>query len=821
MIKDQHKTAIWTVEREISYDEMLRRINLCHRQMTARQGDRVVIFSENRPGFIYALFAIWQQGCIAVPVDCTSSSSDLAYVLRDSTPTAIWTSEQCQPTVAEAMTRAQMQLSVHSICQEQEEGEYKSATQATIDFQMPDTALIIYTSGTTGSPKGVMLSFENLYFNIDAVSKGVPIFTPDIRTMILLPCHHVLPLVGSIMAPLVTCGSVAICPSMSAPDLMRTMKEGQVGIVIGVPRLYTMLANGICKKIDSKWFTKALYSLCSKVGHRGFSRTIFSSIRKMMGGRIKYFVCGGAALDPAVAKRMQTLGLDVLEGFGMTECAPMISFTRPDDICPGVSGKPLPGCDVEIRNGEVVCRGKNVMQGYYGRPEETAEVLRDGWIYTGDLGYIDEGGRVVITGRRKEIIVLSNGKNVNPVDIEQHLESYAAVVKEAAVTEKDDALVAIIVPTPELASTLTNEQIEQKVKWEVLEHYNAEAAAYKKIFHVCIYRGELPRTRLDKLQRFKLKALLSEADNGTQNNAEVQEELLCDEYKIIKQYIEDEKHCHVKPTDHIEFDLGFDSLDKVGLQVFVNDSFGLNLTTDQITQFKTIRDLAESVAESKTKLQVEKVDWSKILREHTTLKLPQTWFTGSLFMALAHPFFSLYFKLTGHGTERIPDGPVIIAPNHQSFLDGLFVMSFIKFRDIRNTYFYAKEQHVKQPFVKFLAATHNVIVVDMSNLKDSIQKLGEALRNKKNLIIFPEGTRTTDGQLGEFKKTFAILSKELNVPVVPVSIKGAFQAMPKGTRLPRPHKVQVEFLEPIYPQNSSYEELTNRVYDSIKDNQEK
>lgn len=494
----------------------------------------------------------------------------------------------------------------------------------------------------------------------------------------------------------------------------------------------------------------------------------------------------------------------------------MIAFTRPDDITPGASGQPVPGCEVEVRDGELCARGKNIMQGYYNRPEETAAVVRDGWIYTGDLGYIDDKGRVVVTGRRKEIIVLSNGKNVNPVDIEQHLESYAAIVKEAAVTEKDDALVAIIVPQPSLAA-LTDQQIEDRVKWEVLEKYNADAAAYKKIFNVCIHRGDLPRTKLDKLQRFKLKSLL--VDDQT-HSPEIVDDAQSDEYKIIKKYIESEKVCKVRPTDHIELDLAFDSLDKVGLQVFINNSFGLNISTDELSQFRSVAAMADFVAESKTKIQVEKIDWKKILREHTTLKLPQTWLTGRLFIALSQPFFRLYFKLTGKGAERIPDGPVIIAPNHQSFLDGLFVMSFLKFRDIKNTYFYAKEQHVRQPFIKFMAATHNVIVMDMSNLKDSIQKLGEALKKKKNIIIFPEGTRTTDGKLGEFKKTFAILSKELNVPVVPVSIKGAFQAMPKGRKIPMPHKVQVEFLNPIYPGQSTYEGLTKQVYNSIKRNQE-
>ena len=817
MITDNHKTAIWTAQREISYDELLRRTSHFATLCPISRKGKAIIFSENRPAFVYALFSTWQNGATAVPVDCTSSAADLAYVLNDCQPEAIWATPKTEATVREAIDRAKGNQRVVIMTEEMEDQPVADAP-AQIAYAPQDTALIIYTSGTTGDPKGVMLSFENIYVNIESVSppKGVPIFTSDIRTMVLLPCHHVLPLVGSIVAPLVTGGSMAFCPGMSAPELMSTLANGGVGMIIGVPRLYAMLAKGIRSKIDANAVTRLLYNMCQKAGSRTLSRLIFSSIRKKMGGKIKYFVCGGAALDPNVAQTMKTLGLDVLEGYGMTECAPMIAFTRPDDITPGASGQPVPGCEVDIRDGEVCARGKNVMQGYYNRPGETADVIRDGWLYTGDLGYIDTKGRVVITGRRKEIIVLSNGKNVNPVDIEQHLESYAAFVKEAAVTDKDDALVAIIVPAPSLAN-LSDSQIEDKLKWEVVDKYNAEAAAYKKIFNLRVYRGDLPRTKLDKLQRYKLKALIAE---GQDDSPEIVEEAQSDEYKIIKRYIESEKSCKVRPTDHIELDLAFDSLDKVGLQVFVNSSFGLNVSTDELCQFRSVADMADFVAESKTKMQVEKIDWKKILREHTTLKLPQTWFTGRLFIALSQPFFRLYFKLTGKGADRIPDGPVIIAPNHQSFLDGLFVMSFMKFRDIKNTYFYAKENHIRQPFVKFMAATHNVIVMDMSNLKDSIQKMGEALKKKKNIIIFPEGTRTPDGKLGEFKKTFAILSKELNVPVVPVSIKGAFQAMPKGRKIPMPHKVQVEFLDPVYPRQDTYEGLTRQVYNRIKENQE-
>ena len=685
----------------LQYHDVARKIEKLHIMFEAsgvQRGDKIALCGRNSAAWAAAFLAILTYGAVAVPILHEFTPDQVHNIVNHSDAKLLFIGDVAAtqidatkmpglegiiyiPDYSLVVSRTEQLTYAREHLNEMFGKKYpKYFRQQHVHYyreQSPDElALINYTSGTTGSPKGVMLSFENIFFNVNAVSVGVPIFTPDVRTMVLLPCHHVLPLVGSLVAPFVTGGSVAFCPSLSAPDLMETLSRGGVGIVIGVPRLYTMLTKAIRGKIEAHWVTRALYKLCDKIGSRALSRLIFSSVRKKMGGRVKYFVSGGAALDPAVAQCMKTLGLDVLEGYGMTECAPMIAFTRPDDIKPGASGQPVPGCTVEVCDGELRAKGKNIMQGYYNRPEETAQVVRDGWIYTGDLGYIDDKGRVVVTGRRKEIIVLSNGKNVNPTEIEQHLESYAAIVKEAAVTEKDDALMAIIVPQPALAS-MTDSEIEQKVKWEVIDKYNADAAGYKKIFNIKIFRGDLPRTKLDKLQRFKLKTLL--IDSATVE-PEVVEEAQSDEYKILKKYIESEKVCKVHPTDHIELDLAFDSLDKVGLQVFINNSFGLNVSTDQLSQFRSVADMADYVAESKTKMQVEKIDWKKILREHTSLKLPQTWFTGRMFIALAQPFFRLYFKLTGKGADRIPDGPVIITPNHQSFLDGLFVMSFLKYR---------------------------------------------------------------------------------------------------------------------------------------------
>lgn len=815
MIKETNKIAISANGRKITYAEMLSKITLYAQHTPTEKGERTMILSENREGWAYAFFSIWNNHGIAVPVDSLSTPADVAYVINDCSPKAIWVSKEKLPIAQKAIEIAGQSPRL-LIIDDEKETAATDMPKADISYNDDDTAVIIYTSGTTGSPKGVMLTFDNLMANIRSVSEEVKIFTPERCTMILLPLHHILPLLGSLVAPLATGGTVAFAPSMAAADIIGTMQNNKVNILIGVPRLYSTLYKGIKDKIDSNVITKGLFAFAKLCGSRTLSRLIFKSVRARMGGAIDYFVSGGAALEKSVGEGLKVLGLDVLEGYGMTEAAPMISFTRPNDITPGVSGKPMPCVEVEIRNGEVCARGRNIMKGYYNRPEETAEVIKDGWLYTGDLGYIDKKGRLVITGRRKEIIVLSNGKNVNPVEIEHKIESYAAFVKECGVMQEGDMLRAIIVPQHSISASLSDAEIENKIKREVIEPYNASVAPYKKLMNISIYRGDLPRTKLEKLQRYKLASLICGS------SAAPAEETICEptteEYRVLKNYITEEKHCRVRPTDHIEMDLAFDSLDKVGLQVFIQSTFGMEITTDQIAAFPTVADMAEHVADYKTRIEIEKIDWKKILKEHTTLRLPQTWFTGRIFVLMSKAFFKLYFKLHAKGMEKIPDGPVIIAPNHQSFLDGLFVMSFLKLRTIKNTYFYAKEQHIKRPFFKFIANRHNVIIMDMSNLKDSIQKLGEALKKKKNIIIFPEGTRTANGKLGEFKKTFAILSKELNVPVVPVSIKGAFDAMPKGSIMPKPRRVTVEFLEPVYPQGS-YEKLTKVVYSHIKHNQ--
>ena len=811
------KIALINGNEKISYKELQSKVSLFAEQFKDSKTDKVVIFSENRPGWIYSFYSAWVNGAIAVPVDFMSSVDDIAYILNDSKPEVIFVSKETKATMEEALKKTTHKTKLFII----DDYEHKDVPELPEPLKINDednkTAVIIYTSGTTGNPKGVMLSYLNLKANIDGVYKHIPIYSENDIVLMLLPMHHIFPLMGTMVIPLYTGASIAISPSMTSEDIIKTLQDNNVTMIIGVPRLYSAIFKGIKGKIAASKAATALFNLARKVDSYGFSKTLFKSVHKKFGGAVRYMICGGAALDTETGYGFRTLGFKVLEGYGMTEAAPMITFTRPDKIKVGSPGHALPGVKIEIRDGEIVAAGPNVMPGYYNRPEETAEVLKDGWLYTGDLGYLDDEEFLHITGRKKEIIVLSTGKNINPAEIEEKLEKFDTLIKEAGVYLENDMLKAVIVPASGI-HLAPGETIEQKIKWEVMDVYNKNVSPYKKVMQFVVTNEELPRTRLGKLRRFRLAEM---AKTTAEKPEKPVKEISLKEYKILKEYIEQEKGVTVKPTDHIEMDLGLDSLDKVSFQFFIQSTFGINMDIPELTSFKTLQELSEHIAKTRSKMDVEKINWTKILKEKVDLSLPKTWFTGKAFVSVSKLFFSVYFRIKGEGKENIPEGPVIIAPNHQSFFDSLFVTAFLKGKQLKNTYFYAKEKHVKKRWLKFLANRHNIIVMDLNkDLKLSIQKLGELLKQKKNLIIFPEGTRTKDGKLGNFKKTFAILSKELKIPIVPVSIKGAYEALPKGAKFPRPFKkIKVKFLPPIRPETDSYDKLTEKVYKEIEEAQ--
>ncbi len=810
--RDLSRTAVICRDTTYSYKELLRLVHRYSLLFSQSNYSKIAIYSENCVEWIAAFYAGWKNGCIVVPIDHTASPDDVRYILDDCRPELLFAGPALIKEIDAIEEIPGYAPKIHFF------GDMPGESAAECAKWRPPedidrTALIIYTSGTTGSPKGVMLSYRNILANLRAVTDKVRIFTPDRQVLMLLPLHHIFPLAGSMMAPLYVGAAVVMAPSMQSADLLETLRRNQVAIMIGVPRLYELLYRGIKSKIDASPIARLLFVVAQVLRVRFISKRIFAKVHRNFGGALIYMVSGGAALPKTIGEFFQDLGFSVLEGFGMTEAAPMITFTRPDHIRIGSPGKALPGMTVEIRDGEVVAKGDNIMQGYYNRPRETAEVIRDGWLHTGDLGYFDKDGSLYLTGRKKDILVLSNGKNVNPVELETACMQRFSVIKEAAVFLHEDQLYLAIVPRYEELTALNVKDIDAYFKHDVLAPFNASLAPYKRVMKFTLIKDELPRTKLGKIQRFRLAEYAARSRVKKKDDADG----FSDSYRAVKQYLQTQIDMDIHPDDHIEFDLGLDSLGKLGLISFIESSFGVKLDEKNISAFPSVHHLAEYIRGKQQWFRHETVHWRESLKKKLDVKLPVAWPTQNIIKSASKYVLMMVFRFRAEGVENIPDGPCIIAPNHQSFLDGLFVASFLGRRFLKGTYFYAKKKHVNNAFLRFLARTNNVIVMDMErNLNDSIHMMAAAIQKGKKVIIFPEGTRSSDGRLGEFKKTFAILSMELNVPVIPVAINGAYRALPAGSKFPRfGAKVTVQFLPPVYPEHHTAESLREGVYQFI------
>jgi len=815
LIKTVEKTAIKWKNASISYPELLSHISSLAIILSELSAKRVAIISENRPEWIYALYASWYSKAQVVPIDHLSSSDEIVFILKDCQPDVIFCSAAYCSKINELLSHLTFPVKA-IVLEECKSKDPKAIFQSNWEPDFQDTALIIYTSGTTGSPKGVMLSFGNIWANISGVSEKIPIFQQQERVLIMLPLHHTFPLLGSLVAPLAVGATVAIAPSLSSDDILETIQINKISIIIGVPRFYNLIRKGIKDKINKRLLARVIFSIAGVIKSKNFSKRVFSEVHEKFGGQLKYLVCGGAAIDIEVARDFQTLGFEMLEGYGMTEAAPMITFTRPNRRKLGSAGEALPGTELIIENGEILARGKNIMQAYYKLPEETSEVLKDGWLHTGDMGYLDPDGFLFITGRLKEIIVLSNGKNVNPIELEKALSSGCPYISDIGVYAQNDQLHAVIFPDFAKLKQDSVHHIENYFR-EFLDRFNLSVSSHKRIIRITLVKSELPKTRLGKIQRFMLADLAGQESRKLSSIAEPDDPV----YPIIKDFLSKMCDCQVHPDDHLEIDLGIDSLDKVNLLTYLQNSFGISSGDSLFSECPTVRELSDYCHKKKSRVSSENVDWKSIFRESHSISLPKSGFSHQIIQYLLKFVFTLYFSLKGQGQSNIPNIPCIITPNHQSFLDGFYITSLLKSEQLKKTLFFAKEKHVSKNWQKVLASRHNIIIMDINrDLKYSLQKMASALINGKNIVIFPEGTRTKNGQMGRFKRFYAILSKELNVPIVPVVISGAFDALPTGKRIPRfRQKITISFLKPIFPEHHSLESLQERVQQTMLKNE--
>ena len=496
---------------DITYGEFKNQVSTLQGLMDLSTEDRVVIFMENRPEWISGLFAVLFSGGIAVPVDYLLTEEELFNILKDSQPKYLITDSKN----LELSKKAASKMGYHVKLINVDGVEWKEGNVQFIERKKDDVILILYTSGTTGNPKGVMLTLGNLDHNVRAVEK-LGFLRPDDRFVAILPFHHTYPLMATVALPATLGLTLVFIEKLTPSDILSTINDQGVTIMVGVPKLYHVIHHNIMAEIGKlplhrRKLVEAALKLFRRGAPKAVKKKFFSKVHERIGKNLRFMISGGAKLSEEVWRDLEAMGFDVLEGYGLTETAPLVSVNRPGKKRIGSAGLPVDEVEVKVtETGEIAVRGPNVMKGYYNKPEETQKVIRDGWFYTGDLGFIDEEGFIYITGRAKEVIVLESGKNVYPEDIEIELLK-SPYILEAGIFYQDGRLRALIRPDFELLVEKGVSDVKSFVKKEISRLLRG-FPPYKKIKEFKVVDRELPRTRIGKLRRFLLPKVWEEVE---------------------------------------------------------------------------------------------------------------------------------------------------------------------------------------------------------------------------------------------------------------------------------------------------------------------
>ncbi|OQY07857.1 MAG: long-chain fatty acid--CoA ligase [Fusobacteriia bacterium 4572_132] len=812
-IKDFDKTALIFRDEKITYKELLQSKEKYSKLLKMKKEVKISIFAENRPEWIYTFLASWSKGGTNVLIDAMATSDEVAYILNDSDTEIIFTTNKNEKTLFEALKTVKNSKEVRIINIDKiKEEDFKYDIGKYIKSE-DEVGTLIYTSGTTGEPKGVMLTMGNLMNEINNTIK-LGMVEKSEKLLVVLPFHHIYPLTATFLIPMSLGLTLVFVEKLTGEEILKIMNKYKINLIVAVPRIFELFHKSIMKQINSNKIIKLLHMISKKIYSLKVGKILFKKVHQKFGGEVGMFISGGAKLDKEIVQDFWAMGFKILEGYGLTETAPIVALnSRWGKIKAGSVGPAIPETEIKIVNEEILIKSGVVMKGYYKRPDATKKVIKDGWFYTGDKGYIDNEGYLFVTGRKKDTILLSNGENVNPEELEKNIIKTSELIKEIAVIEYNNQLLAMIHPDFKFARENNILNIEETLKWNVIDKYNLKASNYKKIGDIRIIKEELPKTRVGKIRRFKLKELLTE----TKKERIDIEEPNTEEYQIIKEYLKDFMQKEVYPDDHIELDLGMDSLDKVEFQNYIEQTFGFKINSEEMVNYSIIKDMVNLIEKKKLKIENKKTDWKELFNKSTDIELSQSALLLKLLRVVMKPITKFYFKLEVKGLENIPNEACLITPNHQSFLDAFLIVDSMNYDKIQKSYFLAKVKHFQSDFRKKIAKNSNILVVDINkDVKVALQKSAKLFDYNKNLILFPEGARSRNGKMMNFKKAFAILSKEKNVPVVPVVIDGAYEAYPIGSKIPKSKKIKIEYLKPIYPENMTYAEIQNKVQEQIQ-----
>ncbi|HET9695669.1 MAG TPA: AMP-binding protein, partial [Terriglobales bacterium] len=697
------------------------------------QGTRCAILANNGPRWVATYLGMLAAGSVAVPFDTAFNAEQVAKLLLDSGADFLFVDPKHLPIAREALKKAPVKLALLAAADVQVPtfDEMLSAGPGTfraVDVDSNSMAAILYTSGTTSDPKGVTLTHSSIEAEAEGAFRLIKDLGPQDALLGILPLFHALAQMANLLLPLVVGARVVFLEALNTTELMKALRERGITIFCCVPQFFYLIHGKINKEVSSKGrLTEKIFGLMlrssaflRKVGVN-LGPVVFGKVHEMLGSKMRYLITGGSRLDPQVGRDFYAMGYTILNAYGLTETSGAATVTRPEKNVIGSVGQPMYGVEVKIVNpqhdselnrevGEIAVKGGVVMKGYYNRPDATASVMKDGWLLTGDVGYLDESGSLFITGRAKEIIVLSSGKNIYPEEIETHFQR-SPFIKEVCVIGLEgkpgeplsERLHGVVVPNFEVLRERKIVNAKEIVRFEI-ETLAAQLPATKRILSYDIWQEDLPRTSTRKLKRREVEKKvragagsaqmesgsgaareLSDADREWMAIPEVQSALA-----VIKSAAKTKRE-QVFPSDNLELDLGLDSMERVELLVALERELGAFVEDSVVSEVYTVRELVDAVRSRIGAAGTREASptWERILAEDPTEQ-------EILALAKPHPFSTVFWYLTTRGfwligkvffrmqvrgLDRLPkNGPFILSPNHQSYLDAPALMGVLPWR---------------------------------------------------------------------------------------------------------------------------------------------
>jgi long-chain acyl-CoA synthetase len=789
-------------------------------QQGVQRGDRVILAGKNSPYWSMSYFAILRAGGVAVPTDRELDLLRFQNILKSSGAVfGLWDKEFHENSGTDENGEA---LLKHLLLEDIDASNRKQTEAPTpVLLQPDDLASLLYTSGTTGDPKGVMLSHRNF---TSLLSSLVPLFdlTHEDSSLSVLPLHHTFEFTCGLLLPLSLGMRITYIEELNAENLTTALQEGKITVLVGVPALWQLLEKRIMSKVSkqgkaAKGVFNALLDTNRSIGRTlglDIGKVLFAPVHSQLGGHLRYLISGAAALPKDTQKTFAGLGLHLTEGYGLTEAAPVLSVSASSPKAKhGQVGKSIPGVEIKIHEpndqgiGEVWAKGPNVMQGYWNNEKATSAALtEDGWLRTGDLGKLDYKGRLSLMGRAKDVIVTANGENIYPDDIEDML-GLPKGIEELAVTGIPDprggeqaALLAVL-KEPKKDDDRTEAERMADARSE-LQLCMQKLPSHSRPAIVHFQKDELPRTATRKVQRTAVHDLIVELErqrHEQQGEGDVQEKNLL--FEVVAD-VSGKSIASLTLDSRLHADLGLDSLTMNELHVALERKTDSRIPPELLAGCETLDDIQHLLSNlAHDAIRTSHYEYSATAEEKEEKKdfdvqLPR--FVQNVakdaLRSAQESFYDNMMKVKVTGRAYIPrNRNVIVVANHSSHLDlGLVKKALGSYGNNIVTlgakdYFFEGNSFKKFYFDNF---TNVEPVARVTGVEKGLETAHRALSEGKLLLLFPEGTRSKTGELQPFKSGVGHLVLDHEIDILPIYLRGTYDAWPKGQAVPMGRKLR-------------------------------